>query len=1493
MKGQKFKKLLVSLLTLLLIVTSVPLSGNVYAASQTFNLNATGTVKGTYDDSANTLVISGYGQIERSLWHDMQQTLTGGQGPYINWASYKFNANLKFEAAIEMVIALPADSSRLFFQYAGTIDFGEYQVDVSPVENMNYMFYNTAVFNQPLNNWDTSNVTDMSYMFAEARQFNQPLNDWDTSKVNDMNHMFSYALNFDQPLNKWDTSAVTDMSFMFADTEKFNQSLNNWDTSKVNDMNHMFYYAKKFNQPINNWDTSNVTDMSCMFETCPRFNQPLANWDTSEVTNMSKMFFEAQSFDQPLDNWDTSAVTDMSYMFYYATRFNQPLNNWDTSNVTDTRYMFAATRHFNQPLNNWDTSKVKNMAGMFNNARSFNQVVKLDISSATTTSTMFAETRVKSITLVDNTPETLCDNPLGSDYSKADLEYFEFNGLNAFTLNGFSGDYVVEKDGAVIAHKSKNETFNFEAGAYYKVYRQFKKPLSDCTVDPIATQTLVGDAVTPAVIIKDGDYQLVQGQDYNVSYQNNTAPGTGQAVVEGVGNYQGNLTISFIIVENNVQTINLNQAATVIATYNDLANTLVISGYGQIERDLWREMVNDLMGCNYVENINWYYNGESFDAAMTFKSDPNSKIAFPSDSSQLFTNYNGTIDFGQNQIDTSQVIDMSYMFSSARAFNSSINDWDTSNVTNMFRMFQYCDVFNQPLDNWDTSNVTNMESMFANTLAFDQPIDQWDTSNVTNMRLMFFFASAYNQPLDNWDISNVTSMESMFSHATSFNQPLNSWHTSKVTTMRGMFNYAESFNQPLDSWDTSSVINMQSMFQSAKAFNWPLEQWDTSKVTTMRLMFYHAEAFNQSVKFNISNLLNKVDMFMKTRVKSIILEDATPDTLLDNQKFYGYSKADLEYFEFNGLTAFTLSGFSGDYVVEKDGAVIAHKSKNETFNFEAGAHYKVYRQFKKSLSDCTVDPITTQVLTTSGSAITPPVVIRDGAYRLVKDQDYSVSYQDNRAPGTGQVLIEGIGDYQGSLSVTFEIVLSQKSLAYCTFLPILTQTTTGGAVTPEIYIIDNGYQLVKDKDFTVTYRNNNRPGPARAIIYGIGHYKGYVRLPFFISGTTRPATKSLINCTVEPITTQLLVSGSVKPQLIIKDGDYQLINQGDYIFRYFNNDSPGTGYIVIQGIGDYKDSRYVSFDIVAGKKLLSDCTVEPITMQTLIGDRVTPAVVIKNGDYQLVEGQDYNASYQNNMAAGVGQVLIEGKGNYDGNLTVEFLIVTPSNGNDGDDEEDDDGGGNLSNDTIVIAVPDNRPLDNAIEMPSQPQQLLPVPNFNDVTASAWYYRPINYLVARGIMRGTAINRFTPNQPANRAMVTTMLYRLSGERAPNSNMPFGDVVGGQWYSSPIKWAQQQGIVKGDQLGFFKPLKAISRQDLVVMLYRYAAYKQYDVTGRTQLSQRYWDSVKIAPYATNAMQWAVQNGIIEGVSKNRLAPRGRASRAQAAMIVTRFMQRYMQK
>ena len=90
-----------------------------------------------------------------------------------------------------------------------------------------------------------------------------------------------------------------------------------------------------------------------------------------------------------------------------------------------------------------------------------------------------------------------------------------------------------------------------------------------------------------------------------------------------------------------------------------------------------------------------------------------------------------------NDIDVSQITDMSNLFKNTTNFNGDISTWDVSNVTNMNKMFYWCTSFNQDISKWDVSNVTNMESMFYRCKNFNKDISTWDVSNVTNIRYMF------------------------------------------------------------------------------------------------------------------------------------------------------------------------------------------------------------------------------------------------------------------------------------------------------------------------------------------------------------------------------------------------------------------------------------------------------------------------------------------------------------------------------------------------------------------------------------------------------------------------------------------------------------------------------------------------------------------------------------------------------------------------------------
>ena len=161
--------------------------------------------------------------------------------------------------------------------------------------------------------------------------------------------------------------------------------------------------------------------------------------------------------------------------------------------------------------------------------------------------------------------------------------------------------------------------------------------------------------------------------------------------------------------------------------------------------------------------------------------------------------------------DTSEITDMSDMFTGALFFNQDLSDLDTHNILNMSRMFKEAYDFNGSLSEWDTANVEDMSSMFSEAHSFNTDISSWDTSSVTNMAYMFNNAGKFNQDISSWDTSNVTTMASMFYSATSFNQDISSWNTSNVTDMSFMFRWNFNFNQDLSKWNISNVTDMTKM----------------------------------------------------------------------------------------------------------------------------------------------------------------------------------------------------------------------------------------------------------------------------------------------------------------------------------------------------------------------------------------------------------------------------------------------------------------------------------------------------------------------------------------------------------------------------------------------------------------------------------------------------------------------------------------------------------
>ena len=179
------------------------------------------------------------------------------------------------------------------------------------------------------------------------------------------------------------------------------------------------------------------------------------------------------------------------------------------------------------------------------------------------------------------------------------------------------------------------------------------------------------------------------------------------------------------------------------------------------------------------------------------------------------------------------------------------------------------------------------------------------------------------------------------------------------------------------------------------------------------------------------------------------------------------------------------------------------------------------------------------------------------------------------------------------------------------------------------------------------------------------------------------------------------------------------------------------------------------------------------------------------------------------------------------------------------------------------------------------EQKLP---FTDVATGEWYYEAVQYVYDNELMNGMSATTFEPNSTTTRGMIVTMLYRLENEPAAAS-AGFTDVAAGQWYTDAVNWAAANNIVNGYGDSQFGPTDTITREQMAAILYRYAQYKGYDVTASADLST-YTDAASVSSYAVSAMQWAVGEGLINGITDTTLVPGGSATRAQVAAILMRF-------
>ncbi|MCI9258386.1 S-layer homology domain-containing protein [Acutalibacter sp.] len=194
-------------------------------------------------------------------------------------------------------------------------------------------------------------------------------------------------------------------------------------------------------------------------------------------------------------------------------------------------------------------------------------------------------------------------------------------------------------------------------------------------------------------------------------------------------------------------------------------------------------------------------------------------------------------------------------------------------------------------------------------------------------------------------------------------------------------------------------------------------------------------------------------------------------------------------------------------------------------------------------------------------------------------------------------------------------------------------------------------------------------------------------------------------------------------------------------------------------------------------------------------------------------------------------------------------------------------------------TPTGSPSPTPTTSPSQSPEPWKNP-FPDVSDTGWYIKAVEFVCKNGLMSGYANGRFGPNDSLTRAQFAQIIYNNEG-RPKSGSGRFSDVTTG-WYANAVNWAAAEGIVAGVGGGKFAPDLPITRQDLAVMLWRYAGSPE---PRKSELD--FSDTGKVSTYAWKALCWAHESGIVSGKGNGVLDPRGNATRAEVAQMVMKFV------
>ncbi len=665
----------------------------------------------------------------------------------------------------------------------------------------------------------------------------------------------------------------------------------------------------------------------------------------------------------------------------------------------------------------------------------------------------------------------------------------------------------------------------------------------------------------------------------------------------------------------------------------------------------------------------------------------------------------------------------------------------------------------------------------------------------------------------------------------------NSVSTTGVKDMSLMFYGAEKFNSDISNWDTSSVTTMKGMFGLANHFNGDISSWDTSSVIDMSEMFVYASSFNQNIPYINENNKSSWDTSAVTTMR---------------QMFYGATS-------FNG----NISNWNTSSVIDMASMFGGASSFNvETLLWDTSnvttmsGMFSGAEKFNGDISDWNTSSVTTM----------------SGMFSHAKNFNGDISSWDTSSVTDMSQMFA----YASSFNQNIPYINETNKLSW----------NTSSVIT------------MKEMFYGATSFNGDISNWNTSSVMDMSHmFQGASSFTFDISNwdTSNVSTMNLMFYEV----------ASMKKIILLNRGDIEdteVSFNNSHIFDYTNADV-------------YKFKGLQSFKWV----MPFNCVIQNVTKGTdsesiQYGEVYTflanDEYWITNKDIMQVEKYtvtfvDYDGSAlkteeveKDKSATAPVKPAREGYAfaGWDKDFTAvtEDLIVTAqykkkeitgnSGGDDSESLSEDDGFTDIPSSVSFITNKDRQEDKKESDKKKEDSSIFDVKpimtereaekivaNFEDISTH-WSKTDVTKSVKFGLFKGVTDTRFEPNKKITRAKLFTLISKMSGEKVESKE----DEV---WYTASMRWAMDKGISDGTN-----PLDLITREQLVTMLYRYVGKPK----SEANLSS-FDDSSDINSYAVGAMKWAVENGFVKGTDNGKLNPNDDATRAEAATVLIRLLEK----